>query len=98
MTRREIIAKLKAVEPELRARGVAALYLFGSYARDEARENSDIDVFIDKVWNGSFGLDELVDSHAIVEKAVGSRVDYGTRDGLVKFYRPAIENEAVRVF
>jgi hypothetical protein len=40
-----VMAKLKAVGPQLRAHGVAALYLFGSYARDEAREDSDVDVF-----------------------------------------------------
>ena len=44
MTRAEVVAKLKAVEPALRAHGVAALYLFGSYARDEAGPDSDLDV------------------------------------------------------
>jgi predicted nucleotidyltransferase len=47
MNRNEVIAKLKAAEPQLRAHGVAALYLFGSYARDEARQDSDVDVFVD---------------------------------------------------
>ncbi len=47
MDRDEVIAKLRAVEPPLRAHGVAALYLFGSYARDEARQDSDVDVFVD---------------------------------------------------
>jgi hypothetical protein len=47
MDRDEIIAKLKAVEPQLREHGVAAPYLFGSYARDEARQDSDVDVFVD---------------------------------------------------
>jgi hypothetical protein len=42
MDRNEVIAKLMAVEPQLRARGVGALYLFGSYARDEARQDSSI--------------------------------------------------------
>jgi len=98
MSRDEIVAKLRAVEPELRVRGVAALYLFGSYARGEAREDSNVDVFIDKAPDRPFGLDELVDSHAIVERALGSRVDYGTREGLVRFYRPTIESEALQVF
>jgi len=44
MDRAQVIAKLKSVEPELRAHGVGALFLFGSYARNEARENSDVDV------------------------------------------------------
>ena|SRR5215467_10334452 len=48
MNRAEIINKLKAAEPQLRAHGIAGLYLFGSYARDEAQPESDVDVFIDK--------------------------------------------------
>ena len=46
MKRAEVIAKLRAVEPMLRAHGVAALYLFGSYARDDARPDSDLDMFV----------------------------------------------------
>jgi predicted nucleotidyltransferase len=44
MRRDEVIAKLKEAEPALKAFGVAALYLFGSHARDEAGPNSDVDV------------------------------------------------------
>ena len=47
MRRDEVIARLKQTEPALKAFGVAALYLFGSHARDEAGPNSDIDVFVD---------------------------------------------------
>jgi hypothetical protein len=42
----EIIAKLRAHEPELRAAGVTSLALFGSTARDEQRSNSDVDVVV----------------------------------------------------
>lgn len=42
----EVISSLKAVEPQLRAFGVAGLYLFGS-SRNEA-EPEDVDVSIDK--------------------------------------------------
>jgi predicted nucleotidyltransferase len=62
MQRAEVIAKLKAVEPALRAHGVEALYLFGSYARDEAGPDSDLDVFVDKVPGRKFGFDELMGS------------------------------------
>ncbi len=56
-----MIAKLKAAEPALRAHGAAALYLFGSYARNEARPGSDVDVFIDKDRSRKFGFDEFMD-------------------------------------
>ena len=44
MERSEAIAKLKQHEAELRRLGVEHLYLFGSTARGEAREDSDIDL------------------------------------------------------
>ena len=46
MKRDEIIARLRAHERELRAAGVAGLALFGSAARGEQREDSDIDVVV----------------------------------------------------
>lgn len=98
MKRAEVIAKLKAAEPLLRAHGIGALYLFGSHARDDAREDSDIDVFIDPSSDDFYDLDHLIGAHEALEQACGARVDFGSRKGLVKFYRPAIESEAIRIF
>jgi predicted nucleotidyltransferase len=82
MPRDEVIAKLKAVEPALRAHGAAALYLFGSYARNEAQPGSDVDVFIDKDRSRKFGFDEFMDIYFILRERLGVDVDYGTREGL----------------
>jgi uncharacterized protein len=98
MRRDDIIAKLKEAEPALRAHGAAALYLFGSHARDEARPNSDVDVFIDKDSSRKFGFDEFMDIYLLLQERLGSDVDYGTREGLHPLLRPDIEREAVRVF
>jgi uncharacterized protein len=98
MRRDDIIAKLKEAEPALRAHGAAALYLFGSHARDEARPNSDVDVFIDKDSSRKFGFDEFMDIYLLLQERLGSDVDYGTREGLHPVLRPDIEREAVRVF
>jgi predicted nucleotidyltransferase len=47
VTREEIIEKLKAMEPELRARGIRRLQMFGSRARGDNREDSDLDLLIE---------------------------------------------------
>ena len=47
MKRDQIIARLKAAEPELRARGIRHAALFGSVARGEDRPNSDIDILVE---------------------------------------------------
>jgi predicted nucleotidyltransferase len=98
MRRDDVMSRLKEAEPNLRAFGVAALYLFGSYARDEARPDSDIDVFIDPAPGKAFGFLPFMDAYEVIQEAVGPNVDYGTRDGLHPLLRPGIEQEAVQVF
>jgi predicted nucleotidyltransferase len=99
MTRTEVIARLKALEPALRQRGVAALYLFGSHARDEARADSDVDIFIDPADENFFGITQLMDTQAVVEQSFpGIELGYSTRDSIVPCYRPYIEGSAIRVF
>jgi predicted nucleotidyltransferase len=98
MNRAEVINRLKAVEPALRARGVGALYLFGSYARDEADADSDVDVFVDPANEDAYRFENFMGAHDILQEALGGRVDYGTRQGLSKYARADIEQEAIRVF
>lgn len=98
MRRDDAIAKLKRAEPSLRSFGVAALYLFGSHARDEAGLDSDVDVFIDPHQNASFGFIPFMDSYQVLHDLFGDDVDYGTRNGLHPMLRPQIEREAIRIF
>lgn len=44
MTRSELLEKLRALKPWLESEGVVDLRLFGSFARDEARPDSDVDL------------------------------------------------------
>lgn len=98
MNRDQVIGILKAAEPAIRALGANALYLYGSYARDEARPDSDIDIFIDKDPTRHFGFDEFMDIYFKLQDALGTEIGYTTREGLVEFYRPDIERAAIRVF
>ncbi|MGI8743326.1 MAG: nucleotidyltransferase family protein [Bryobacteraceae bacterium] len=46
MNREQVIATLRALEPELKAAGVLSLSLFGSTARGDAGPESDVDVAV----------------------------------------------------
>src|SRR5271156_3561720 len=46
MKRDDLISTLRAHEPELKAAGVAGLAVFGSVARGDDREDSDVDVVV----------------------------------------------------
>jgi predicted nucleotidyltransferase len=54
MKRDQIIATLRAHEPELKAAGIASLSLFGSIARGDDRGDSDIDVAVRLSDHSSF--------------------------------------------
>lgn len=99
MTRHEVIHRLKAAEPELRAQGVGALYLYGSYARDEAGTDSDIDVLIDFVpGKGSSLAAFLAPMSSIERRFPGKEIGYSTRGSIVPVYLPHIEATAIKVF
>ncbi|WP_353645912.1 nucleotidyltransferase domain-containing protein [Mesorhizobium sp. WSM2239] len=62
---------------------VEALYLFGSYARDEARVDSDVDVFIDKAPGKKFGFEEFMAAYDLLKEALpDADIQYGTQEGL----------------
>lgn len=44
--KKELIGRILASQEELRTYGIKQLGIFGSFARNEARENSDVDFFI----------------------------------------------------
>ncbi len=44
MTRSELLDRLRELKPWLESQGVVDLRLFGSFARDEARDDSDVDL------------------------------------------------------
>jgi len=60
MKRDEAIACLKQHEPELKQLGIKRLFLFGSVARNEAHEDSDVDLFFDS-QKGRLDLFDLMD-------------------------------------
>ena len=88
------IATLKAHQVELQKLGVV---LFGSTARGEAREDSDVDLFFD-YQEGKFGLFDLMDVQEHASRILGGPADVMTRDSIHKMLRPRIEAIAVRVF
>ncbi|EJW11029.1 DNA polymerase, beta domain protein region [Rhodovulum sp. PH10] len=99
MTRDDVIARLRSVEPALRAHGVAALYLFGSFARGEAGARSDVDVFVEPASDEFFALSHFTGAYDAIRTAIPEReIGYGTRDGLSRYVRAAAERDAIRVF
>ena len=97
MKRDEAISRLQQHEADLKRLGVEHLYLFGSTVRDEAKGDSDIDLFFD-YEKGKLGLFELMDVKEYAASILGRKTDIMTRDSLHRMLRGAIEATAIRVF
>jgi predicted nucleotidyltransferase len=96
MKRVDVVRKLEAERENLRKRyGVASLALFGSVARDEATEESDVDLLVEfSRPTGYFGLVRL---QLFLQEILGHDVDLGTPGSLRPPMRARVEKEAIRV-
>jgi putative addiction module CopG family antidote len=94
----EVIATLKALEPELRERGVTAAAVFGSVVHDHARSDSDVDVLIDINPAAAFDLIDLVGVQNLLSDRLGRPVDVVEREALRPRIRDSILAEAEPVF
>lgn len=80
MKRDEAIALVQAHRAQLQALGVKSLDLFGSVARDEARDDSDVDFLVEFDQPG--GLFQLFRVRHSLEDLLGCKVDLGTTKAL----------------
>lgn len=97
MTRDDALSRLRAHEAELKRLGVEHLYLFGSIARGDAQDNSDVDLFFDH-QKGKLGLYELMDLKQRAADILDRKADIMTRDSLHPSLKKQIEESAVLVF
>lgn len=95
MDRQEILQLLEAQEERWPSFGVRKLAVFGSAARDELREGSDVDVLVE--FETPATLARYMGLKFFLEELLGRAVDLVTEKGLRHELRPQIEGEAVRV-
>jgi uncharacterized protein len=97
--RERVVATIREQADLLRRRGIARLRLFGSVARDEATDASDVDLIADLDPRADFSLLD----HAIVEdelsELVGRRVEMTTAPGKLRpSVRARAQRDAVEIF
>ncbi len=98
MEKAEAITRLKPLERRLRERGINALYLFGSTARDEASAASDLDLLYEYDPARQFSLFDQAGVMLELSDELETKVDLVSRIGLRPRLRARIEDEMVRVF
>lgn len=91
-----MLALLSQHKPEFECRfGVARLALFGSRARDEARQDSAADVLV--AFDGPADSQRYFGLQFYLEDLLGCRVDLVTEHALRPQFRPFVEREAIHV-
>ena len=95
MTRQEVLDKLEANRSQLRHMGVKSLSLFGSLARDEATNRSDVDLLVE--FDRPIGLFQFIRVQHYLQKVLGAdRVDLVMLDALHEELRDDILRDAIR--
>lgn len=94
----ESLRILQSHRAELRQRGVQHAAIFGSVARGEARDDSDVDILIDLDPARSMGLFEYASLKCYVNELFQEAVDVVNRKTLKPLLRDAILREAVHAF
>jgi hypothetical protein len=98
MNREDVIAVLRAHEPELKAAGVVRLSLFGSTSRDAARPDSDIDLLAAFDEARPLSLLDVIRIENQIADLLGQPVDLIEEGTLRPRVRQNVDREAVRAF
>jgi len=93
--REAIKEKLVAHRADFDRLGVKSLSVFGSVARGEENDTSDLDVLVE--FQGPATLDAFMDLKDLLERISGRRVDLVTQRALKPLVRSYIQQELVRV-
>ena len=96
MNKQAILALLADNLEEMQQRfSVRALSIFGSVVRDEATDNSDVDVLV--AFDKKATFDVFMDLKFYLEELLGTGVELVTDKALRPQLRQAIEQESIRV-
>jgi len=96
MKQQELIEKIRSVKEVLnREYGIENLALFGSRAREDATESSDVDLVILESRERDYF--KRVSAKYFLEKILRHKVDLGYLDAIRPVIRKRIEKEMIRV-
>jgi len=95
--KQEVTDQIRQLAPQLRARGVQRLALFGSFARNTQRSDSDVDLLVE-FFPGQKSFDNFLAICELLETSLGRRVELLTRESLSPHIGPHILQEAQDVF
>ncbi len=95
MRKRDVLDKLIAHQEELKQFSVKSLAIFGSVARGEEKESSDVDILVEFEEGAHIGLFLFVRLQRRLGEILGCSIDLATREALRKEMKDQILKEAI---
>ena len=92
--KKSLIEKIKNY---LREKPVLKAYIFGSVARNESEENSDIDILVELDYSQDIGL-EFVEMQLDLEDILDCNVDLLSSNAISKYIRPFIDKDKILIY
>ncbi len=92
----DIVTIKNVIAPIAKSYGIKRIYLFGSYAKGEATEESDIDLLIEK--GKPMSLLKLSGMRRQVQEALNLSVDLVTTAGIEDIFRKEIEGTEILLY
>lgn len=90
----EVINKIRKF---FKDKPVIKAYLFGSYARNEQDEKSDIDILVELDYTQKVGM-EYIRMKLELEDLLNNKVDLVSAGGLSKYIKPYIDKDKILIY
>ena len=91
------VSQIEQIRTYLKDKPIIKAYLFGSYVRGEANEQSDIDLLVELDYTQKIGL-KFVQWQLDLEELLQKKVDLISENGVSKYIKPIIDKEKVLIF
>jgi len=89
--------KLAIIQDYFKTKPVLKAYLFGSFVREEADLQSDVDILVDLDYSVKIGL-IFIQMKLDLENLLDRKVDLVSSNGLSKYIKPIIEKEKKLIY
>lgn len=98
MQKEKIAAKIMSARKALQSEGVVHLALFGSRARGDFREDSDLDILLEVAPDSKFSILNLVGVEDIITTHTGLKSNAFMRRSLDESFKASVEKDVIEVF
>lgn len=89
--------KIESLKHFFADKPVKRAYLFGSFARGDANDKSDVDILVELDYSQKIGL-KFLSMQIALEELLHRKVDFVTEHSLESFMRPFIEKERMLLY